>query len=162
MKIIPLSQQADVVYSLIILEFWCLMCGWLLTVFQSLKYLCSSVEVLREMYQIKMNSRYVKQNFVPAIVYNPTVQATKPRLLKAFIDDIVLEMFLRIPWRLKTNRQTSNASLEVLINYKIVKFYSTKKPTILILCIDFCSIGLHVSSVYFSHHHRRYNFRKNM
>jgi hypothetical protein len=71
------------------------------------------------MYQIK-GGRYVEVICVPAIFYSRTVHATKPRLLKPFINGIVFEMFIGFPWKLTTNRQTGNAPLEVLINYTIV------------------------------------------
>jgi len=37
----------------------------------------------------------------------------KTRILKPFIDDTVLEMFIWFPWKLKTNRQTCNDPNEV-------------------------------------------------
>jgi len=67
-----------------------------------------------------VNSRYVEVYCVTAIVYSRTVHATNPCFLKSFLNDIVFEMFVRFPWKLKTNRQTSNAPIEVLLNYKTV------------------------------------------
>jgi len=44
-----------------------------------------------------LKSSYVDENCVPAIVYNITVNATKPGYLKTFIDDIVHEIFAWYP-----------------------------------------------------------------
>jgi hypothetical protein len=73
---------------------------WIIVdVFSVIKVLYSSVQMLSEMYQTKVE---VKTCCVPAIVYSPTVHVIKPRLLMAFINDIVLELFTRSPWRLTT------------------------------------------------------------
>jgi hypothetical protein len=55
---------------------------------------------------------YVKGKLFCGNSVNPTIHATRTRILKPLIDDIALEMFIWFPRKITTNRQTNNAQPE--------------------------------------------------
>ena len=67
----------------------------------------------------------------PAVAHSTTLHATTTRILKLFIDDIVLEMFIWFPWKLKTNRQTRNALIDV---YNLIIYYEPQWERYSLIC----------------------------